>query len=68
QFGDYSNATNSPTCGKCIRVYGPGGTVQAKLVDQCTYCSYGSIALSSSAYSVIADTSDRIIPVRWEGC
>ncbi|KAJ1654222.1 hypothetical protein IWQ61_005814 [Dispira simplex] len=68
QYGQYDDLQQSPVCGKCIRVYGPAGTVQAKLVDRCEGCSYGGLALSTPAFRVVSDTDHTGVPVRWEGC
>ncbi|KAJ1977578.1 hypothetical protein H4R35_002245 [Dimargaris xerosporica] len=68
QYGTYRDWSQSPVCQKCIRVYGPAGNIQAKIVDRCQNCTYGSVALSRSAYSIVADKENGQVPVRWEGC
>ncbi|KAJ1952540.1 hypothetical protein IWQ62_006200 [Dispira parvispora] len=68
QYGQYDDLRQSPVCGKCIRVYGPAGTIQAKIVDRCEGCSYGGLALSTPAFRIVSDTDHTGVPVRWEGC
>lgn len=59
---DYAN---SATCGASIRVKGPRGEVTVRIVDQCGDCEQGHVDLSPTAFALIADTAQGIVPITW---
>lgn len=44
-------------CGKCLRVYGPKGSVVVEVQDKCAGCKSGDVDLSHSAFLLINDES-----------
>ncbi len=56
----------SQLCGAYVSITGPNGTIQIRIVDLCPGCSAGSIDLSPSAFSHIADTSLGRVPIKWQ--
>jgi expansin (peptidoglycan-binding protein) len=57
----------SRICGSCVEVTGPSNnTIIIRIVDRCPGCSQGSIDLSPLAFSLLADTTLGIIPIRWK--
>ncbi|KAG0006577.1 hypothetical protein BGZ65_006435 [Modicella reniformis] len=67
-FGSYRRLSRSPACGQCLQVTGPNGTVQVQVVDMCPGCKSGSVDLSPSAFSKIADLDKGRVPISWERC
>jgi expansin (peptidoglycan-binding protein) len=55
----------SAHCGECLRVTGPLGTVDVKVVDQCPECLAGDLDLSPSAFAAIADPLDGRVGISW---
>lgn len=53
----------SAHCGRCLRVWGPDGVVDVRVVDQCPECPSGHLDLSAEAFDVIADPLDGLVPV-----
>lgn len=53
----------SAHCGRCLRVWGPDGVVDVRVVDQCPECPAGHLDLSAEAFDVIADPLDGIVPI-----
>ncbi|CAG8471810.1 15965_t:CDS:2 [Funneliformis caledonium] len=68
QYGKFANPADSPICGKCIKVTGPKGSVNVKLVDKCPICKHGDIDMTSKAFEKIADIDDGRVKITWEGC
>lgn len=60
-----ANPNNNPYCGKYINVYRDGKTVQVKVVDRCTGCSYYSLDMSPSAYDQLGTVEEGRIPITW---
>jgi expansin (peptidoglycan-binding protein) len=64
---DYAAAA---TCGTCVRVQGPQGTVEIQIVDQCPVatnpiCTAGHIDLNVPAFEQIADRVAGVVPITW---
>lgn len=57
--------SKSASCGACVRVSGPRGTVLVRVVDRCVHCKPGDIDLNGSAFDAIATRSDGRVPVTW---
>lgn len=58
---------NSATCGACVRVSGPKGTVTVRVVDSCPPCAKNgvNIDLSASAFAKIAEPSEGRVPIKY---
>jgi expansin (peptidoglycan-binding protein) len=56
----------SAVCGACVRVSGPNGSVDVRIVDQCPGCPEGDIDLSPEAFAEIAELSAGRVPISWE--
>lgn len=59
---DYNGAQS---CGGCVLVQGPSGSVTVRIVDRCPGCSQGHIDLSKQAFAKIADLTLGVVPVTW---
>jgi hypothetical protein len=59
------NPNKDPWCSKCVLVTGPKGSVTVRVVDKCVGCGPNDINLSTAAFSLIGDTNDGTIPIRW---
>lgn len=55
----------SAHCGECLRVTGPLGTVDVKVVDQCPECLTGDLDLSPAAFAAIANPIDGRVAISW---
>ncbi|KAI1815824.1 RlpA-like double-psi beta-barrel-protein domain-containing protein-containing protein [Poronia punctata] len=53
-------------CGKHIRIHYKDKSVTAKVVDLCPGCGSGSIDVTESTFSVIADPNQGRVHVTWE--
>lgn len=53
----------SAQCGRCLRVWGPDGVVEVRVVDQCPECPAGHLDLSAEAFEIIADPLAGIVPI-----
>ena len=56
----------SQSCGGCVLVQGPSGSVTVRIVDRCPGCSQGHIDLSKQAFAKIADLALGVVPVTWQ--
>lgn len=56
----------SATCGSCVRLSGPDGSVDVRIVDQCPECPQGDIDLSPDAFALIAPIEAGRVPIGWE--
>lgn len=56
---------NSETCGACIQVNGPLGSILLKVVDRCPECKSGDIDMTEEAFTTIANTIDDRVPISW---
>ena len=61
-----SDYADSAACGSCVRVTGPSGSVDVRIVDQCPECPSGDLDLSPEAFERIADLSAGRVPISWE--
>lgn len=59
---DYAN---SAVCGSCVRIDGPAGSVDVRIVDQCPECPQGDIDLSPEAFAQIAAIELGRVPIEW---
>ncbi|MCA9706648.1 MAG: hypothetical protein KDK70_12415 [Myxococcales bacterium] len=55
----------SAVCGSCVRIDGPDGSVDVRIVDQCPECPEGDIDLSPEAFAQIAPLPDGRVPISW---
>lgn len=60
---DYAGAK---MCGQCVRVTGPRGSVDVRIVDQCPGCAPGDIDLNAAAFASIADPAAGRVRVTWQ--
>jgi expansin (peptidoglycan-binding protein) len=50
-------------CGRCLRVWGPEGSILVRVVDLCPECPAGHLDLSAEAFDAIADPIQGIVPI-----
>jgi len=55
----------SAVCGSCVRIDGPDGSVDVRIVDQCPECPAGDIDLSPEAFALIAPLEAGRVPISW---
>ena len=60
---DYAD---SALCGAFIRVTGPQGSVDVRIVDQCPGCLEGDVDLSQEAFAEIAELSAGRVDISWQ--
>ena len=60
---DYAN---SALCGAYIRVQGPNGSVDVRIVDRCPGCPQGDVDLSREAFAHIAPLHLGRVPISWQ--
>lgn len=56
----------SAVCGACVRIDGPNGSVDVRIVDQCPECPEGDIDLSPEAFAHIAAIEAGRVPITWQ--
>ncbi|MBK6918136.1 MAG: hypothetical protein IPH07_12110 [Deltaproteobacteria bacterium] len=56
----------SSACGTCVRVQGPDGSVDVRIVDQCPECPAGDIDLSPGAFERIAPLTAGRVAITWQ--
>jgi len=56
----------SQSCGACVQVKGPSGTVTVRIVDRCPECQQGHIDLSKEAFAKIAALQLGVVQVTWQ--
>ena len=56
----------SAACGTCVRIVGPDGTVDVRIVDRCPECPQGDIDLSPEAFELIAPLEQGRVDISWE--
>jgi expansin (peptidoglycan-binding protein) len=56
----------SAACGACVRIEGPSGSVDVRIVDRCPECPQGDIDLSPEAFAHIADLSAGRVAISWQ--
>jgi expansin (peptidoglycan-binding protein) len=62
---NHTDYAGSAVCGACVRLTGPNGTIDIRVVDQCPECPEGDIDLSPTAFSQIAALSAGRVPITW---
>src|SRR5260221_4008744 len=68
-FGSFVAAINptdyagSEMCGRCLRVTGPLGSVNARVVDLCPTCATGDVAMNAAALGTIANPADGRVAI-----
>jgi expansin (peptidoglycan-binding protein) len=55
----------SAVCGSCVRIEGPDGSVDVRIVDQCPECPEGDIDLSPQAFVEIAAIEQGRVEIEW---
>jgi len=55
----------SAACGACVRIEGPDGSVDVRIVDQCPECPQGDIDLSPEAFALVAPIEAGRVPITW---
>jgi expansin (peptidoglycan-binding protein) len=63
---NHTDYAGSAACGACVRVAGPGGSVDVRIVDRCPECPAGDIDLSPEAFEQIAELSAGRVPITWQ--
>lgn len=61
-----NNPNHNPLCGKKIRAYYEGNSVDVTVVDRCEGCAYNDLDFSPSAFTQLADKSLGRIDITWE--
>ncbi|MEU1301506.1 RlpA-like double-psi beta-barrel domain-containing protein [Streptomyces shenzhenensis] len=56
-YGNLPNPNNAPICGKTLRIQGPRGSVEVRVVDKCMSCKKDDVDLSPAAFSKINDVN-----------
>jgi expansin (peptidoglycan-binding protein) len=56
----------SATCGTCMEITGPLGSVVVSVEDQCPGCASNSLDLSEDAFSQIENVSAGIASIQWK--
>ena len=56
----------SSSCGACVEITGPNGTIIATVVDECPECAKGDIDMTEEAFSMVADVIDGRVDINWE--
>ncbi|KAJ4190926.1 hypothetical protein NW755_005141 [Fusarium falciforme] len=56
---------NAASCGACIEVTGPSGTIKAMIVDQCPECEEGHLDLFPDAFTAVGGT-DGIVQTSYK--
>jgi expansin (peptidoglycan-binding protein) len=56
----------SAACGTCVRVAGPDGSVDVRIVDRCPECPAGDIDLSPDAFALIAPIESGRVAISWQ--
>lgn len=62
------NATDyaaSATCGTCLAIKGPKGSVRVRVVDQCPECKPGDVDLHPGAFAQLADLDAGRVKIEW---
>jgi expansin (peptidoglycan-binding protein) len=56
----------SEMCGRYLRVTGPLGAVDVRIVDLCASCAAGDVDLNAAAFALIADPLAGRVAVTWK--
>lgn len=60
-----TNYNAGASCGACVEVEGPNGTVRARVVDICPACAPEKMVLSQQAYAKVAPPESPEVTMRW---
>ena len=63
---NHADYNNSQICGAFIRVWGPHGNVDVRIVDRCPECPEGDVDMSPEAFSQIAPIPWGRVPITWQ--
>ena len=63
---DTGNPNNNPICGRKVKAFYEGKSVEATVVDRCEGCAHDDLDFSPSAFTSIADKSLGRIDIKWE--
>ena len=63
---NHTDYADSAACGACVRIEGPNGSVDVRIVDRCPECPAGDIDLSPEAFAEIADISAGRVAISWQ--
>lgn len=55
----------SATCGTCLAIKGPKGSVKVRIVDQCPECKPGDVDMHPGAFDQIAEHSAGRVKIDW---
>ncbi|ODQ65122.1 Non-catalytic module family EXPN protein, partial [Nadsonia fulvescens var. elongata DSM 6958] len=61
-----ANPNNNPYCGKSIRAYRDGKSVDVTVVDRCEGCAYNDLDFSNSAFEKLASFNEGRVGITWE--
>jgi len=56
----------SAVCGRCLRVFGPLGSVVVQVTDECPGCAAGDLDLGADAFAQIGNPADGVIAISSE--
>lgn len=62
---NHTDYAASAACGTCVRIAGPLGDVDVRIVDRCPECPAGDIDLSPEAFARIADLAQGRVAIEW---
>ena len=62
---NHTDYAASGACGTCVRIAGPLGEVDVRIVDRCPECPAGDIDLSPEAFSRIAEMAQGRVAIEW---
>ena len=62
---NHSDYAESAACGACVRLTGPQGTIDVRVVDRCPECAPGDIDLSPEAFAMIAPLEQGRVDIEW---
>lgn len=63
---DLADFAKSATCGECVKISGPKGTITVRIVDSCPPCQDHHLDLSPSAFEKIADKAQGRVNVTYQ--
>jgi expansin (peptidoglycan-binding protein) len=63
---DAADYAKSATCGECVKISGPKGTLTVRIVDQCPDCDAHHLDLAPSAFEKIADKAAGRVNVTYQ--
>lgn len=63
---NHTDYADSAACGSCVRIEGPDGSVDVRIVDQCPECPAGDIDLHPDAFARIAPVEAGRVAIEWQ--